>query len=80
MAKGKSKTSPGKKAMLNEAKADNAKGKKQVLKLKGHKEPKELPSVKGKKPEKDAFNAGMPPAPKSKKKKKASKMNVPNPY
>jgi hypothetical protein len=42
--------SPGKKAMLNEAKDDNSRGKKQVLKLRGQKEPTELPDLKGKKP------------------------------
>lgn len=82
MGKSKQKISPGKKAMLNEAKSDNAKGKKQVLKVRGQKESKELPNLKSKPAKEDKFNAGMPEVkPKDKKKKKPSgKSNVPNPY
>jgi hypothetical protein len=82
MAKDKSVKSPGKKAMLNEAKSDQAKGKKQVLKVKGRVESKVKPDIPQKpEPKDNKFNSGLPPAKKdTKKKKKSGKSNVPNAY
>jgi hypothetical protein len=75
MAKARKSISSGLKAMKNEALSDAAKGKKQVLKLKGHAEKPSLPAKN-----QEQFNTGMPKAKKSGKKKKSSKSNVPHAY
>lgn len=75
MAKAKKGRSPGTKALLNDSKKAQSKGKKLVLEPgKGMKK-----EVKGE--DLERFNTGMPPVKKSEKgKKKSSKRNVPHAY
>lgn len=72
MAKSLKVPSPGKKAMMNESKYDESRGKKQVLKVNGRKE-KPLPDL-------EHFNTGMPKKKAKDKKKKLGKSNVPHAY